>query len=420
MAYDETEAGGIAGFSVNTQASLIPMKIEGKVQGDKLLISMGPAGTQEQPWDPQVLGPVAQQRLIAANLQAGKRVEFDTYSAEMLRKVHMTVEVQRQEETTVQGRPQRLWRTESTQDILPGTRVVAWVDDAGDMVRSEVPMLGMVMRFERCTREQALGETGAADLFGVAGLVRVQREVEDPHRVTEAVYRIAFRNPEALKVSYEDERQTVLKREGDTVTLRVRAVGPPTSAPARPPAGFEKYLKPSPYVQSEDPQVIAVAREAAGDAATPWDKAGRLRAWVRGNITAKNLSVGFASAKEALQTREGDCSEHAVLLVALLRACGVPARAAFGLFYVNSPATGGPVFGAHMWTEAWMGRWVALDATLAEPVVDAMHIRLGESALDGPSPGADFLRLVNVLGQVSIQIERIGPAAPPNARSPKP
>ena len=93
----------------------------------------------------------------------------------------------------------------------------------------------------------------------------------------------------------------------------------------------------------------------------------------------------------------------------MLRSVGTPSRVVFGLLYVDEPAAGGPLFGAHMWTEAWVGRWVALDATLAEPFVDAMRIKFGESALEGPTPGIEFFNLVNVLGQTAVEITRVGP-----------
>ena len=42
-----------------------------------------------------------------------------------------------------------------------------------------------------------------------------------------------------------------------------------------------------------------------------------------------------ATAAEVARSREGDCTEHAVLLAALARARGIPARVAMGLVYVR-------------------------------------------------------------------------------------
>ena len=73
------------------------------------------------------------------------------------------------------------------------------------------------------------------------------------------------------------------------------------------------------------------------------------------------------------ESREGDCTEHAVLLAALARACGIPARVAIGLVYVDQ--AGG--FGYHMWTEMYLsGHWIPLDATLGQGGIGAAHLKL--------------------------------------------
>ena len=69
-------------------------------------------------------------------------------------------------------------------------------------------------------------------------------------------------------------------------------------------------------------------------------------------LNAKDFSQAFASAAEVVDTHEGDCTEHAVLLAALCRARGIPARVAIGLVYM--PAT--HEFGYHMWTEVYIGK----------------------------------------------------------------
>ncbi|MFZ0890501.1 MAG: transglutaminase domain-containing protein, partial [Candidatus Binataceae bacterium] len=86
-------------------------------------------------------------------------------------------------------------------------------------------------------------------------------------------------------------------------------------------------------------------------------------------------------------SREGDCKEHSMLLAALLRAAGIPSRLAVGFTYSDGQFMG------HMWTEAYLNDWTALDATLlGGNVVDATHIKLAASGMDGPT--ADDAALV--------------------------
>jgi transglutaminase-like putative cysteine protease len=83
------------------------------------------------------------------------------------------------------------------------------------------------------------------------------------------------------------------------------------------------------------------------------------------HISNKNLRIGYASAGDAARLREGDCTEHALLLAALGRAAGVPTRVANGLAYTEDFGSGGPVFVPHAWVAAWTGeRWQAFDAAL--------------------------------------------------------
>jgi len=81
-------------------------------------------------------------------------------------------------------------------------------------------------------------------------------------------------------------------------------------------------------------------------------------------ISDKNLSVGYASAAEVAQSREGDCTEHAVLVAALCRAVGIPARVTVGLVYVDSFGGQENIFGPHAWAEVNINsKWYGLDAT---------------------------------------------------------
>ena len=66
-----------------------------------------------------------------------------------------------------------------------------------------------------------------------------------------------------------------------------------------------------------------------------------------------------------------------MLLAALCRASGIPARVVWGCVY--TPEYGGS-FGHHGWNEVYVGEagWVPVDATMHESdYVDSGHIRLG-------------------------------------------
>ena len=174
------------------------------------------------------------------------------------------------------------------------------------------------------------------------------------------------------------------------------------------------YLLPPPsLIYSEFvqrwPRVMEHARRAAAGTTDPARMAVQLEQYVSRRLENKNFSTALASAAEVAESLEGDCTEHAVLLAAMLRAVGIPSRIAVGLVYVESRTA----FGGHMWTEAWLGdRWVPLDATLGRGGIGAAHIRMSVSSFadDAPAPVASFLPLMRMLNGLKIEVVSIDSA----------
>ena len=114
----------------------------------------------------------------------------------------------------------------------------------------------------------------------------------------------------------------------------------------------------------------------------------------------RNFEVAFAAANEVARDLSGDCTEHAVLAAAMCRAVGIPARVVIGLIYVDE-LNG---FGFHMWNEVFINdRWVALDPSWDQSTVDAVHIKLSETSLDGVSPFEAFVPVIRVMGKLQIE-----------------
>ncbi len=166
-------------------------------------------------------------------------------------------------------------------------------------------------------------------------------------------------------------------------------------------------------VCADDPEVMAMAREAVGKAGTPYEIADRLRVYVTRVIKDKNLSIGFASASEVCRNREGDCSEHAVLLAALGRVHRIPTRVVMGLVYVPAFPGASDVFGFHMWTQFHLGGdWVDLDAAQRESDCNPTHIAVATSSLKDAALGDMAFALINIIGRLRIEVLE---ADPPSA-----
>ena len=90
-----------------------------------------------------------------------------------------------------------------------------------------------------------------------------------------------------------------------------------------------------------------------------------LARYVDAFIHAKDYTRGYDVASRVATKREGDCTEHAVLLAALLRMLGTPARVVNGVVLLSH---GGQIaaFG-HAWVEQHAGkRWERIDALAAD------------------------------------------------------
>ena len=169
----------------------------------------------------------------------------------------------------------------------------------------------------------------------------------------------------------------------------------------------EKYLGASAICDGTDDAVITIATEAL--AALPVDasvnaKALALRSKIHEYIDEKNMSTAFGSASQTARSKEGDCSEHAVLLCGVLRAAGIPSRGVMGMVYV--PGIGGPngVFGWHMWSQALIdGKWIDLDATLATPY-SVGHIATITSSLSDEDFGAEMACMLPTIGNLEVEI----------------
>jgi hypothetical protein len=122
-----------------------------------------------------------------------------------------------------------------------------------------------------------------------------------------------------------------------------------------------------------EPRVAAVLDEFGGE--TPRTQIPEaLREFVYEYISDKTYLRGYDIASQVAATGSGDCTEHAVLLAALARAKGYPARVVLG---VLMRAAGEKVesFG-HAWTEVHDGQtWRRYDATLPKDEMPGVWFR---------------------------------------------
>jgi hypothetical protein len=403
----ETPEGQLLEFEGEISQGPVPMQMAGRVVGDELRIkttTKGNTSTSSIPWSDEYGGFRAiEQSLSHRPMQPGQRrtirALFPVFNV-----VGTTELIARQHEPVkLLTGTHELLRTDTTR-TLPNAapmRGSLWTDGMGE-IRKEY-LNAMDIETVRATRAEALEETGPVEIDLVRDvLVKVDRLLPSPHSTKRILYRVRIEGGDPAGVFVAGPWQQVKTLEADTAEVTVYAPRPghpsgDTAAVDDSPG--DEDLQPNNFIQSDDPAIVTKAREVAGDEQDPWRAAVALERATREVITRSGYSQAFASAAEVIESREGDCTEHAVLLAALCRARGIPARVAIGLVYVDQ------AFCYHMWTEVHVdGRWIGLDATRPQGGIGAAHLKMAHSNLKGASALSSFLPVLEVIGRLKIEI----------------
>jgi hypothetical protein len=289
-----------------------------------------------------------------------------------------------------------------THSLIPVVTTTIFSDDEHNVLKTEANLLQMVSY--TVTQEEALKEIAGAELdLAVNTLVKVA-PIENAHSTKQVVYEMTLDRPKLTVELPTGPTQAVERVDGQTYRITVTSVRP-SDRPDVFAAIFpdEKYLGSSRQLECGHPAVVKMANEAAGDLTDPVEIALAMEKSVHRHLKSKNFSTALATAAEVAQSLEGDCTEHAVLLAALLRVKGIPSRIVVGLVYAAPHSA----FGGHMWTEAFLdGRWVPLDATLGQGGIGAAHLKFADSSLDddAPAPVTTFLPLIGLLEHMHLKV----------------
>ncbi len=286
-----------------------------------------------------------------------------------------------------------------------------YVDATGLPIKVVIKAAGINIVMIEATKKAALASLGAGklspDVFNASVLV-AREFLPFSRRTTGAVLHVKAKNA-TVKISLPSSaRQVVGKADAKGVlTVRLARIVPATGhTGVRPlktvPSHLEDALAANTMIQSDEAEIIKIAKKAVGGETDAWLAAQKLEKWVSKNLTNKGYGVGFASALEVCRDRSGDCSEHAVLLAALCRASGIPAKVSMGVLYV------GGIWGGHAWNEVWIdGKWYALDATIGLGSVDALHLTMASMAMKDGNGISEFATMASSLGNLDIRVETL-------------
>ncbi|MEO0293782.1 MAG: transglutaminase-like domain-containing protein [candidate division WOR-3 bacterium] len=256
-----------------------------------------------------------------------------------------------------------------------GIDVLFWVTEKGELLRSESP-IGLLMKREKGLIKKDIKPVGFKLYDSYA--IRVEKEIKNPREISFLKVRLDSVPLSGLRI--EDDRQTL---NGNILTIKKIQPGSSSLIPEE----VKEFLKPSPFIPSDDERIKTIAKEVVGDK-RGLEAVERIISYVDKKLEDKP-TFSIPDPIEALNSGEGDCNEHAALAVALLQASGIPARVEVGLVYING------AFYYHAWVGAYLGgKWVSSDPVFGQVIADPTHIKLEYGGFESQ---AKLYRVINKL-----------------------
>lgn len=405
----ETVDGEPLGFEVVQDMGMMKMTVSGKVSKegmvDMSIASM--AGEQKRSFKWPVGAVMAEGlRLLQAEkgLKEGEEYSAKLFSPGSMQAVEANMRIGPKRNIDLLGRVVALTEVETTVKVSGGSEIVSstYVDDNFRVQKSVTPVMGMQIEMVACAKEFAMGENDALELIDKMFLAS-PKPLDNIDSAKSAVYRLRPAGGEVSLAIPSSDNQSVRNIEDGKVIVIVN----PAAAAGGAKFPYEgddndilEAMKPTRFLQSDSSDVIKLAKRAVGDTKDAAAVVRKIEAFVNEYIANRSLSVGYASAAEVAASKQGDCSEFAVLTAAMCRAAGIPARVVFGLVYAENFLGRKNMFGCHAWTEAYVGdKWIGLDSTRGAGGFGPGHIALAV----GDGEPIDFFGMVSTLGYFSIE-----------------
>lgn len=322
--------------------------------------------------------------LRAGGLKPGNKYTFDIFDPATMGQEPVKVSVIEEEDILNMGMMKK-----ATKVLLnfKGNTQLAWIGENGEVLK-EKGLFGI--RLEKTTREDALREFATGSIQDLTLIASIPSNVNIENAVQLDRLKVEIDGINYQDVYLHGGRQTLV---GNILTVNMESI-------SDLPANFNTddldilkkiFLQPSPFIQSDHKKIQMLAKEIVGNHDDfALNKAKKLMDWVHKNIRKRPV-LSLPDALSTLENREGDCNEHAVLMAALTRAAGIPARVEAGLVYLRGR------FYYHAWNLLYLGRWITADALFGQMPADVTHIRFTTGA-------QQQIDLMSIIGRVELKV----------------
>ena len=318
-------------FNFDLQSSLFRFKAWGVVKEGTLTLTTSTSGSEQKmdiPLEGELHLPIGLlETLNAEKLGPGESRTLQVFDPTTASQRPVKVVMLGGETIPIMGKEESAKKV--SVDFM-GVSQFAWIGKDGTVLREE-GSLGI--KLEQVTKEEALQKIALLPNIDLAEIASIpaNKVLQDVDRLMELKLRLDGIEERDIflnggRQSLKDKVLTV--RRESILNLSSQKIG------EKIPEVMKTYLEPTPFIQSDHPEIQAKAREIVSPDDSAVVKAYKLIAWINKNIQKRPV-VSVPNALETLHNRVGDCNEHAVLFAALARAAGIPAQVEAGLVYQN-------------------------------------------------------------------------------------
>lgn len=266
----------------------------------------------------------------------------------------------------------------------------------GRLQRIESEFAGLPMAMLRCESDC---DRRVAKPFDVIGHLIVASPYRIPKEAAQKKLRFLLTREDGKPPSLVTTGDQLVATDGRQVVVTVcRNCGDPETPS---PEELLRYRQPNAWVQSDHAEIRRLASRIGSQKHSVDSRMRRSVALVMKTLRPETGYIGYADALQTLRLGRGDCVGHAVLLTALARAQGIPARIVVGMAYADRFSGRRDVFSPHAWVQAWDGkRWISYDSALVD--FDSTHVALAIGDGNPNQVGEAFLQLSR------LKLERVG------------
>ncbi|MGD9383735.1 MAG: transglutaminase-like domain-containing protein [Desulfobacterales bacterium] len=320
----------------------------------------------------------------ASGIEPGDEVAFQIFDPASMASETVRVRVLEYEDILNMGVKKRAKKIAM---MFKGVTQLAWVGENGEVIK-EKGFLGISL--EKTTRDHALFGLPVESSQNLTRVVSVPSNVliNDADMLTRLEAEISGISHDHL--SLDGGRQSL---NGNLLIINKELL--PDEPAEYEINGFKKpqidFLEPTPFIESNHPKIRKLVKKIVAADETPLKKTIKLLDWINKNIEKRPV-ISVPDALAVIENRAGDCNEHAVLLAALARAAGIPAKIEAGLVYLNGR------FYYHAWNLLYLGKWITVDSLFGQIPADVTHIRFSSGEL------RQQLDLITIIGKIKLKI----------------